>query len=98
MIKTITRETAGKELFESIIEDYLDMSRDDQRRGSTFYTQFIFEINEQYFAENPELWGFWESNPVIRCDYNGWDNDDIRELTRVEKKTKTVVIDEWVAV
>jgi hypothetical protein len=98
MINVITRESVSKELFNLIIEDSCDTSRDDHRKGGSFYTQFIFEINEEYFPENPELWGFWESNAVIRDDYDGWENGDIETLTRVEKKTKTVVTEEWVAV
>lgn len=98
MIKTITRETVGKELFESIIEDNYDTSFQEHRRNSNFYTRWVFEINEKYFPDHPELFGFWESNDFIFDTEHGVERDEIDELVRVEKKTKTVVTEEWVAV
>lgn len=94
MIK-ITREIIGKELFDNIIEDSIDKSYSEHRRGSSFYTRFIFEVNEKWFPEHPELWGFWETDVInIDTEY-GWERSDIGVLHRVEKKTKTIVKECW---
>ena len=94
----ITRKSVGKELFEKIIDDMHEFSYQDHRRGSNFYVKMIFEVNEEWFPDNPELWGFWESNSLIWDSDYGHENDEIHELTRVEKKEKTVVVEEWVEV
>jgi len=98
MINKITRESVGKELFENIIDDWEDFSRQDHRKQSNFYVQAIFIINEEFLPDRPDLWGFWESNSFIWDSEYGMDRSDIDELTRVEKKTKTVVTEEWVPV
>lgn len=98
MIKTITRESIGKELFDNIIDDCLEFSRHKHRRGSSFYTQVIYQVDEDSFPDNPEFWGYWESNMATWDDDWGFENSDIYELTRVEKKPKTIVVEEWVPV
>jgi len=94
MINKITRESVGEKLFNMIIEDYIDTSYSKHRRGSNFYTRWIFLIDEEYFPEHPELWGFWETPTFIydkeHCNYSGFDT-----LIRVEKKTKSVIKEYW---
>ena len=94
----ITRESIGKELFDQILDDIHEFSYKEHRRGSSFFVKSIFLVNEEWFPNNPELWGFWESNDVVWYDDCGYENRDIFELTRVEKKEKTVVVEEWVEV
>ena len=95
MIKKITRETVGEDLFQQIIEDSYDTSYEEHRRGSSFYTKWVFEVSEELFPDRPELWGFWESNNFIFDSEYGLEESDIEELTRVEKKTKTIVKEYW---
>jgi hypothetical protein len=95
MIKKITRESIGKELFDAIIDDSIDESYSEHRRSSNFYTRFIFEVNEDLFPGYPELWGLWESDTIITDTEYGWERSDIDALYRVEKKTKTIVKEYW---
>jgi hypothetical protein len=95
MINKITPESVGEELFESITEDSCDTSYQDHRRASNFYTRWVFDINEEYFPDHPELWGFLESNTFVYDTEYGRDNGDIYELYRVEKKTKTIIKEYW---
>lgn len=95
MMNKITRETIGKELFETIIDDWADESYSEHRRGSSFYTRLIFEVHGEFFPNNPELWGLWESDTIITDSEYGWETSDIDALYRVEKKTKTIVKEYW---
>lgn len=95
MINKITRETVGKDLFKQITDDVYDTSYQEHRRGSNFYTRWVFEVNEEYFPKHPELWGFWESNDFVFDSEYGLDGDEINELVRVEKKTETIVNTYW---
>jgi len=91
----IDRDSIDKELFDNIIDDSIDESYNERRRGSNFYTKQIFEVNEEFFPDHPELFGFWESNTFVTDAEYGWDKCDIYELTRVEKKTRTIVEEYW---
>ena len=42
--------------------------------------------------------GFWETESYIWDENCGYDKSDIRELTRVEQRTRTFEINEWVKV
>jgi hypothetical protein len=95
MINKITPDSVGKELFEMITDDNYDVSYQEHRRSSNFYTRWVFEINEEYFPDHPELWGFWESNTFLYDTEYGLDEGNIYELTRVEKKSKTIVKEYW---
>jgi hypothetical protein len=96
-INKITRDS-HPEVFDSIIEDDYEVYSKEHRRGSSFYKSTIHLIDEKYYPEVPELWGFWKSNSYLWDD--NWGNEDggITELTRVEQKEKTVVIKEWIPV
>lgn len=98
MVNKITRKTIGEELFNQILDDIYETSSSEHRRGSGFYVTWVYEVNEEYFPDHPELWGFWESNVFIHDTEYGSDNRDIEELTRVEKVKNTVTIEEWVSV
>jgi hypothetical protein len=91
----IDRDSIGEELFNNIIDDFVEKSYSEHRRGSNFYTKRIFEVDEEYFPDHPELFGFWESNIFVADTEYGWDKCDIYELTRVEKKTRTIVEEYW---
>lgn len=93
MINKITRQEYP-EIWNSIIDDYYDTTEKEHRRGSNFYTNFIYEINEEFFPNHPELHGFWMSDTVIWDSEYGCD-DDVNELYRAEKKKKIIEIEEW---
>lgn len=94
----ITRQTA-QEIgidFDSLLEDFLVDSYKEFRRGSNFFTKSIVLINEQWYSEVPrEFDGYWETNKYVWDSDYGFDRSDIYELTRVEKKEKTVVTTYW---
>ena len=98
MINKITRESA-KELnidFDNLINDFEEHSYQEHRRGSNFYTRSIVEINEEWFPEVPrEFDGFWETNMYVSDDDYGYDDHEIQELNRVEKKVKVVETTYW---
>jgi hypothetical protein len=101
MINKITRENA-KELnidFDYLIDDFYAESYSEHRKGSGFFTRSIASINEKYFPDvSRELDGFWETNTYIWDANYGCENDEIRELNRVEKKEVVITKTEWVPV
>ncbi len=84
--------------FDELIDDFTDTSYHEHRRGSTFFTRGIIEIDESYFPElDRSLDGFWETNTYIWSDED-WDKRDIIELNRVEIREKVVTTKEWVKI
>jgi hypothetical protein len=98
MINKITRATA-KEMgfdFNTLLEEFQEDSVQEHRRGSSFYTRSIVEVNEKWYPELPrELDGFWETNQYVWDDDHGFDKSDIKELYRVEQKERTIVEKYW---
>jgi hypothetical protein len=98
MINEINRKNA-KELgldFNELIEDFIEDSYDEHRRGSTFFKQSIIEINEEHYPNvNKELYGFWETNEYVYSDDYGFDKQDIDTLHRVVPKEKVVITKYW---
>jgi len=94
----IARKTA-KELginFDSLIDDMEIVSYEEHRRGSSFYTRSVIEINEEWFPEvSRELDGFWETNTYVSDSEWGHDKSEIHELNRVEEKTKVIETKYW---
>ena len=94
----ITRETA-KEMgidFDNLISDMDITSFKQHRRGSSFYTRSVIEIDEELFPEVPrELDGFWETNEYVDDSEYGCDLDEIDELDRVEEKIKVTETKYW---
>jgi hypothetical protein len=98
MINKITRDTANEMgfYFDTLLEDFQEVSVQEHRRGSNFYTRSIVEVNEKWFPELPrELDGFWETNQYVWDDDHGFDKSDIYELYRVEQKERTIVEKYW---
>jgi len=94
MINKIT-EQSYPDLWNEILDDIYELIEKEHRKGSSFYANQIFEINEEFFPNNSELHGFWMSNTLIwDADY-GCDRSDITELYRVEKKKVIVEKEEW---
>ena len=95
MITKITRETHPND-FDEFIDDYWENSEFESRKGSTFWVKRIYQIDEQFFPDFPDLWGFWESNKFVYDESTGdyW-RGDITELTKVEKVEKTIVVQSW---
>jgi hypothetical protein len=94
----LTRTTA-KELgidFNSLLDDFVENSYKEHRKGSNFYTRSIVEINEEWYPDVPrEFDGFWETNDYVSHDMWGPELSDITELTRVERKERTIVETYW---
>jgi len=92
----ITRQTA-KEIgfdFDILLED-METSKQEHRKGSTFYMSSIVTINERWCPEVPrELDGYWETNPYIWSEFD-WDKNEIQELTRVEKRERVITETYW---
>jgi hypothetical protein len=101
MINKITKENAN-ELnvdFKYLIEDFIEDSYYEHRRGSSFYRKSIVEINEEFFPQvSRELDGFWETNIYVWDDNYGCGDDEINEFNRVEKKEVVITTTEWVIV
>lgn len=102
MINKITRENA-KDLnidFEYLIDDFsCDSYCEHIRMGSNFYRKSILEINEEYFPDmSRELDGYWETNTYIWDDNCGYEDVEIHEFNRVEKKEVVTTKNEWVIV
>lgn len=101
MINKINRETA-KEMgiaFNDLLEDFIENSYQEHRRGSNFYTKSIVEINSEWHPNVPrELDGYWETNEYVWDDNYGYDKSDINELVRVERKQKVVYENYWVKI
>ncbi len=98
MINKITRDTANEMgfYFDTLLEDFQEVSVQEHRRGSNFYTRSIVEVNEKWYPELPrELDGFWETNQYVWDDNYGFDKSDIYELYRVEQKESTIVEKYW---
>jgi hypothetical protein len=100
-MNTITRKNAD-ELgidFDSLIDEFIEDSYIEHRRGSNFYKQSIIEINEEWYPEiSREFDGYWETDTYVWNDNYGYDKSDIQELSRVERKEKIVTTFEWVPV
>lgn len=95
-LNKITRETELPVKFDIFLEDFVENSYEEHRRGSNFFTKSIVEINEKWFPElNRELDGFWETNQYIRDTEYGYDKSDITELNRVERVTVTIPTTKW---
>jgi hypothetical protein len=93
----LTRES-HPEILELVTEngDWYDQSKNDHRRGSNFFCQNIYKIDEKYFPEiDREFDGFWETNTFVFDAEFGFDRSEIRTLTRVEQKTKLVEVKTW---
>ncbi len=75
-----------------------DTSLCEHRRGSNFYTKWIYQFTEVEFPSNPEFWGFWETNSFVNDTEYGYDIYDIYELNRVELRTKIIEETVWVAI
>lgn len=89
MILKITKDHPA---FDSITDDWDGFTCRKHRRGSTFFTKRLYECNEEFYPEYPELWGFWESNLIVDHTEYGTE-DEINELTRVEQVAVTTY--EW---
>lgn len=94
MKTVITKADVGEELWEELLSDFLEFSKKEHRRGSTFLANRIIEVNEEFFPNNPELFGFWEANEFVWSEQD-FDRRDITELRRVQKVEKTITVQSW---
>jgi hypothetical protein len=99
MINKITRETAKEFNFNFdrlVLNNKVEDSYQEHRRGSNFFTRSIIVINEDDENLPIDLHGFWETNDYIWDDNHGYDRSEITELTRVIKREKIITTYEWV--
>lgn len=66
--------------------------------GIYMIRQSVIKIDANNFPEFPKLHGFWLTNEYQWSHKYGTETDDIVELTRVKKITKTIETTEWVDV
>ena len=101
MINKITRKLAKKLGidFNLLVDNFIDISYEEHRRDSNFFTQSIVEIY-QYLDDNiPEEWyGYWETNTYINDYEHGYDATEINTLTRVVQKEREVIETYWAEV
>ena len=95
MINTIKISDYDEDFFLEVLYEYIEESYSAHRKQSNFYTRFIILIDEVSHPNNPELWGYWETNTFITDAEYGIEWDDITTLTRVEKKTKIITKEYW---
>jgi len=93
MINKITKEQYP-DIWDSIVDDIHEITNQEHRRGSNFYANLVFCIDAEFFPNNPELYGYWMSKTIIWDSEYGMD-DEIKTLSKVELKEKTVVTKEW---
>ena len=86
------------ELWSSITDDIYEIANQEHRRGSNFYANMIFLIDEEFFPNNPELHGYWMSNTIIWDSEYGLGDDEITVLHRVKKVKKVIETEEWLDV
>ena len=82
--------------FDELLDDFLEDSYNEHRRGSTFFVQSIVEIDEENYPNiDKQLYGYWQTNEYIYSDDYGYDKTDIDTLTRVISKEKTIIEKYW---
>lgn len=94
MINKIMRKDVGEDLWEILLEDFVDFTQDEHHKGPCRYVTQHFIINED-ITDNKDLWGDWEGTPVVWSEEYGFDSDPTT-LFRVEKKE--IVTRKWVRV
>lgn len=88
------------ELFAEISEFIIEHSKEEHRRGSTFFTKSIIQFKQEdakHFSgikNFSEYVGLWETNQYIASEED-IDWDEIDTLTRVEKKKVMIESFEW---
>ena len=96
-VMKITKSSVGADLWGELLSDFDSFSQKRHRRGPTFFVRWIIKVDEDFFPNNPELHGFWETNEFVWSDED-YDKRDIRELRRVRQVERTVTVQEWEAV
>lgn len=90
----ITRDTVGADLWDELISDFESFSLKRHRRGPTFFVRWIIKVDGDFFPNNPDLHGFWETNEFVWSD-DDHDKRGIRELRRVRQVERAVTVQEW---
>lgn len=93
MINRIERKD-NPELFKELLEGHTELVNKEHRKYSSFYCNALIEINEYNFPDEERFkpyYGLWMTNDIIWDDAHGFDSSDIDELTRVVKKTRTII-------
>lgn len=94
MINVIYRKDC--DVFNTLLEGFIDFADKDHRKYSSFYVTALIEIDEECFPEEQfkPYYGTWLSNQFVWSDRDGGFSD-IHELHRVETKTRTVTEEYW---
>lgn len=89
------------DIFEEIFELVICHVENKHRKRDTFFRTSIVEFKLEYSQYYPKIADFstyigtWMTNSYVWSDSCGADYTDIYELTKVEKKTKTVTQEYW---
>ena len=80
--------------WEEITEDFDSIYDKEDRRGSNYFCNLLYVVDD-----GSDLDGTWMSNRLIGDHEYGTpaDSDELTELTKVEKHTKTVEVVTWKA-
>lgn len=94
MITTIKRADYPEQ-FDDFIEDFFDTSYKEHHKRASFFKRSIVHLDDEYYPNFPELWGYWETNTYMYSDSYGYDKSEIHVLTRVEQATRLVEEKYW---
>jgi len=85
------------DIWQNIIDDWYDSDM-DHRKGQTFYATIYYEVDESIAPDNPELWGFWQTDEGLTWSDNNGLDDKPSSLVKVEQVEETIVVKKWVKV
>lgn len=94
IITTINRADYPEQ-FDDFIDEFYEKSYYDHHKRSSFFKRSIVHLDDEYFPNFPELWGFWETNTYMWADDYGYRKSEINILTRVEQATRTIEEKYW---
>lgn len=93
MSNKITKEEYP-DIWPLITDDVYEESSRKHRRGSNFFVNWVYKLDGETFPNNPELWGYWETDTLIHDTEWGLDEKPAI-LHRVEPTEKIIVQKQW---
>ena len=93
-MKNTICENEYPELWDLITDDWQERTHFEHRRGSTFFVNYVFNLDAELLPNNPELWGSWITDTIIWDTEYGSD-DRILVLYRVEPDIQIIEKKIW---